>query len=150
MQLGPAVGSYFEERHKTLLVSTQSALDVSPACQRSAAHTQTHTKPKLNSLKHKQQKARSSHTHFTAISVNFPFLTHPLNFGKLSSCLSKSLQAPDSCGIQTNDFIWLFPHCSAILSSSGSAIILPLSPVLPATPDPTPGLSRSCFTAHSC
>lgn len=44
VQLGPAVSSDFEERHKTLLVSAQSALDVSPACQRSAAHTQTHTR----------------------------------------------------------------------------------------------------------
>lgn len=38
-KLGPEVGFNFEERHKTLLVSAQSALDVSPARQRSAPHT---------------------------------------------------------------------------------------------------------------
>lgn len=38
-KLGPEVSFNFEERHKTLLVSAQSALDVSPARQRSAPHT---------------------------------------------------------------------------------------------------------------
>lgn len=107
VQLSPAVGFYFEERHKTLLVSTQSALDVSPACQRSAlvrAHTHTQSSGWIpldtNSGKH-------TWMHITLYSLyTYHFFSCLISI-KPSCGLFKSLEALDSCGSQTNDFIWV-------------------------------------------
>lgn len=133
-----------------------------PACTHTHIRTSLvciqYTKLRLNSFTHKewkQQEALLMLQHILYVHSPDLFFFFHLHYSLVFPLmLLKSLQAPDSCGSQTNDFICVSLSTLLFWAPRGSTVILPLLP-FPQPPTSQPPLtcarlSCSCFAPHSC